>query len=131
MVNYKLKLYQRLYLEELLSNCEWIIENGMTSKKNIMLTTSQQNEFLELGSSLRVFLSSFENNVTIDVLATDYLDMKPMTVKRALARTGQNQFRIETLKQIISNSRQVANEQIGTIKELQKAVEEDKALVAN
>lgn len=131
----EMKLYQRLYLESLFSKCEYIIENGATTKRNIILSDEEHNIFFHLGATLKTFLSNLGSQVNSDDLALNYLKITKFATNKVFFGTDSNMFRIQTLQEIIDNGREVVDREIGTIEDLQKAVaedsKEDKALVAN
>lgn len=119
----KKRLYQRIYIEELLSQCENIIKNGKKTQKLIMLTIDEHDAFFELGLALKLILSRPSSQIGSDDISTQFLKMNPTTAKRALFRTDTTNFKIVTLEQIVKNARRVADEEIGTIKDLKYLVD--------
>lgn len=108
---------QRFYLQSAIEECRQVVQVHIQTSdyKTLTLSYDDKQAFYHLGMSLRIFLSSINNNVTSIEFANDYLDQPWINVSRLFFEKDKTRFRIDTIHRILDACERTADVYIGKI----------------
>ena len=103
------------YLHLLIEECKEIIKKAPTTPQKYFIEKEEEKEpFFNLGLALKMFLSKFENIITIEEIA-EKMNVRPTTLKRILFNYEQRRsFKKVTIDDFMDKVEKLVNKEFGT-----------------
>lgn len=110
----KHKQLKRFYVQQMIDDCNHIVKDRLNDNKGfIILSKSEKEDFFELSVALRGALSHYEDVVTIQSLAEDYLKEPSISVRRLFHDKDKLKFHKKMVVRVLQSCEDVANEYLG------------------
>lgn len=110
----KHKQLKRFYVQQMINDCNRIVKDRLNDNKGfITLSKSEKEDFFELSVALKGTLSHYEDVVTIQSLAEDYLKEPSISVRRLFHDKDKLKFHKKMVIRVLQSCENVANEYLG------------------
>lgn len=127
-MNTQIKLLQRQTIDELIEECYQIVKSTHSKTTILRFTQNDRQVFNTLIMQMVASLSTIPHSLSAKSFTSEYLTIRYDIIHRMFLKEEIAGSKKHTVFQFLKECEQIANDEIGTIEELQEELKKDDAV---